>query len=140
MFFRFDNAYAKNCPRSTALIGGLVSLKEKWREEDGREAESLLGARSETSFAFDLMKKMGYPLSLGFLIFTLIIQLHEYKHISRKKKTISKRRLLLSLTFDTLIVTGLIMLYLDLIRRSWEKELNIDFKQCKGCKGRDFIK
>ena len=96
-------------------------------------SQPLFGARSETSSAFDVMKKIGYPLSLGFLIFTLIIQLHEYKHISRKKKTISKH-------LDTLVVAGLVMLYLDLIRRSWEKELNIDFKQCKGCKGRDFVK
>ena len=96
-------------------------------------SQPLFGARSETSFAFDLMKKIGYPLSLGFLIFTLIVQLNEYKHISRKKKTISKH-------LDMLIVAGLIMLYLDLVRRSWEKELNIDFKQCKGCKGRDCLK
>ena len=96
-------------------------------------SQPLFGARSEASYAFDLMKKIGYPLSLGFLIFTLIVQLHEYKHISRKKKTISKH-------LDTLVVAGLVMLYLDLIRRSWEKELNIDFKQCKGCKGRDFVK
>ena len=96
-------------------------------------SQPLFGARSETSFAFDLMKKIGYPLSLGFLIVTLIVQLNEYKHISRKKKTISKH-------LDTLVVAGLVMLYLDLIRRSWEKELNIDFKQCKGCKGRDCVK
>ena len=110
-------------------------------KENFLSSQPLFGARSETSYAFDLMKKIGYPLSLGFLIFTLIVQLHEYKQEekrnkekhSRKKKNISKH-------LDTLIVAGLIMLYLDLIRRSWEKELNIDFKQCKGCKGRDCVK
>ena len=95
-------------------------------------SQPLFGAQPETSSAFDLLKKIGYPLSLGFLIFTLIVQLNEYKHISRKKKTISKH-------LDTLIVAGLIMLYLDLVRRSWEKELNIDFKQCRGCKGMDSV-
>ena len=94
-------------------------------------SQPLFGGRPETSSAFDLMKKVGYPLSLGFLIFTLIVQLHEYKHISRKKKTISKH---LDMLIGIVIVAGLMMLYLDLVRRTW---LIIDFK---GGKGRDSIK
>ena len=94
-------------------------------------AQPLLGARSETSTAYDLMKKIGYPLSLCFFIFTLIVQLHQYKHISRQKKTISKH---LDRLIGIVIVAGLIMLYLDLVLRTW---LIIDFK---GCKGKDSIK
>ena len=99
-------------------------------------AQPVLGAGPETSPAFNLMKQIGYPLSLCFFIITLYVQLNEYKQISdeiKKKGTLTRKNKIskrLDMQIGVAIVVGLMVLYSTLLMRQI-----LEFEGYAGCKG-----